>query len=192
MRTIEIPGGTALLKDKKDLRGRDSKLIKAAALGAESALSKLPDDARPKPGETVEAAAERMQQYLKDHPLNMTTAEGMKLLDLKEAIIVAYLADWSIDLPLPTLETIGDLPGDIYDALDDATGGDVINAAVANTNFDVNPDQKSPTGPSSSSDSSLRAEPSQAPESIPSSLNGSDPSSGEATSTEPSEITTTP
>lgn len=190
MRTINIPGGTAKIKDRKDLRGRDSKLIKASALAAQNVLAKIPEEARPKPKEDEKVAAERMNKYLTEHPIQMTPAEGMQLLDLKEAVMVAYLAEWSLDLPLPTLETIGDLPDDIYQALDDATGGEVINAAVASANFDVNPDTNSPTGPSSSSDSTLRAEPSQAPESTQLSQNGGDPTIGDVSST-PQKISTT-
>lgn len=189
MRTIEIPGGIARIKDGEDLRGRDTKLIKAAAIAAQNVLLKIPEEARPKPGESREEAANRMQKYLLENPMDLTAAEAMLMLNMKEAVMVAYLASWSLELPLPTLETIGDLPAPIYQALDDATGGDVVNAAVSNVNFDVNPDKNSPTGPSGSSDSTSRAEASQDQESIQSSENGIGPSAGEDSSV-PAKIST--
>lgn len=192
MRTIEIPGGIAKIKDRSELRGRDSKLIKAAALAAQDVLARVPDEARPKPGESEKDAAKRMDEYLRKHPIKMTADEGMRLLDMKEAVMVSYLASWTLDLELPTIETIGDLPDDVYQALDAATGGEVINTAVSSANFDVNPDPSSPTGPSSSSSSSLRAEPSPDQEQIQSSSNGTDHSSGEGSSTPQKISTTTP
>lgn len=192
MRTIEIPGGTARIKEQKDLRGRDTKLIKAASLAASNVLSKIPDDIRPKPDEDKQVAGERMQNYLKEHPLEVNAAEAMKVLDLRESVMVAYLASWTLELPLPTMETVGDLPDDIYQALDDAVGGDALNAASSSVNFDVNPDQKSPTGPSRSSDSTSRAGASQDQESIQKSENGTDPTAGEKSSVSPSGTTTTP
>lgn len=133
-----------------------------------------------------------MDKYLREHPIQMTAAEGMKMLDMKEAVMVAYLASWTLDLALPTLETIGDLPDAIYRALDDATGGDVINAAVSSVDFDVNPDKSSPTGPSRSSDSTSRAEASCDQESIQKSENGTGHSAGERSSDSERLITTSP
>ena len=193
MRTIEIPGGTAQLKDQKDLRGRDTKLIKAYGLSAQNVLVKIPEEARPKPGESRQESGDRMEAYLKEHPLQLSPEEAMLMLDLKEATMVAYLAGWSLDLKLPTMETIGDLPDDLYQALDDAVGGDVIKTAVVSgVDFDVNPDKTSPTGPSRSSDSTSRAEVFQDQESIQKSENGTDPSAGERSSDSLSESTTTP
>lgn len=192
MRTVEIPGGTARIKDRGDLRGRDSKLIKASALAAQNVLAKIPEEARPKPGEDPKEAGDRMQKYLEEHPLDLTAEEGMLLLDMKEAVMVAYLVDWTLDLALPTMKTIGDLPDEIYQALDDATGGETINAAVSSVNFEVNPDKNSPTGPSGSSDSSLRAGPDLTEESLSTSQNGSDPSSGESSSVLQRTSTTVP
>jgi hypothetical protein len=190
MRTVEIPGGMAKIKDPQDLRGRDTKLIKASALAAQSVLAKIPEEARPKPGEDKKVAADRMQEYINKHPIDMTREEGMRMLEMKEAVMVAYLASWTLDIPLPTLETIGDLPDDLYQALDDITGGDAINAAVSTIDFDVNPDKTSPTGPSRSSDSISRAEVFQDQESIQKSENGTDPSNGDRSSVEQRTSTT--
>jgi hypothetical protein len=192
MHPIQIPGGIAQIKDQKDLRGRDSKLIKAYALAAQSVLLKIPEEARPKPGESKEEAGKRMQEYLETHPVQMSGEEGMRMLDMKESVMVAYLASWTLEIPLPTMETIGDLPDDVYQALDDAVGGDAIKVAAASVDFDVNPDQSSPTGPSKSSDSTSRAEVFQDQESISQSENGIGHSAGEKSSDSARRTTTTP
>jgi hypothetical protein len=192
MRLIEVPGGLAKIKEQKDLRGRDTKLIKAYALAAQSVLLKIPEEARPKPGESKEDAGKRMQEHLETHPVQMSGDEGMRMLDMKEAIMVAYLASWTLEIPLPTMETIGDLPDEIYQALDDAVGGDAIKVAVASVDFDVNPDQSSPTGPSKSSDSTSRAEVFQDQESISQSENGTGHSAGEKSLDSVRLTTTTP
>lgn len=189
MRTVVIPGGVARFKDRNEMRGRDSKMVKAATIAAQGALAKLPDEARPKPGESEKDAAVRMEEVLKTTKLDLTQEEAMALLSMKEAIVVAYLASWTLDIPLPTLETIGDLPEEIYDALDNAVGGEYLT--VTSPDFSPGPDQNSPTGPSSDSSSSLRAEPVQTEELTSKPLNGTDPSAGESSSGSPSEITTT-
>lgn len=191
MRTVEIPGGVARFRDRSEIRGRDSKLVKAATLAAANVLAKLPEEATIKPGETEQEAANRLQEVLKDMKLELTMAEAQKLLDLKETIVIAYLASWTLELPLPTLETIGDLPENIYDALDAAVGGEVVNVATSGVNFDVNPDQNSPTGPSLGSGSELRAEQDRTDSpATPTSTNGIDPSAGESSS-EPLKSSTT-
>lgn len=192
MRTINIPGGIAKIKEQKDLRGRDTKLIKAYALAAQSVLLKIPEEARPKPGESKEDAGKRMQEYLETHPVQMSGEEGMRMLDMKESVMVAYLASWTLEIPLPTMETIGDLPDEVYQALDDAVGGDAITVAAASVDFDVNPDQSSPTGPSKSSDSISRAEVFQDQESISQLENGTGHSAGEKSLDSVRLTTTTP
>jgi hypothetical protein len=179
MRTVDIPGGTATFREEGELRGRDSKLVKAAAIAAQSALEKLPDDAQPKPGETREQTAERLIGLMKNIKLDLTQEEAMRLMSMKEAIVIAYLASWTLDLPLPTLETIGDLPGPIYDALDEAVGGEYIKVKIG-TDFSPSPDKDSPTGPSSDSASRLRGEAEN--QSTSRSPNGTDHSSTEDSS----------
>lgn len=159
MREVPIPGGTAFLKDKDELRGRDSKLIKAAVLSAQGALRQLGDEATIKKGETKEQAGKRLEKYLEEHPLNLSEEDAFKMMTLKEATVVAYLDHWTLDIPVPrTTKELGDLPGPIYDALDEAVGGDLLDATSNVVDTDVNPDKSSPTGPSSSSDGDLRAE----------------------------------
>src|SRR5258708_3833400 len=178
MRTVDIPGGTAKFKTREELRGRDTKLVKAAVIAAQSAIEKLGDDAEKKPGETDEDAAKRLAVAMREKHIVFTSEEATSLLDMREAMAVAYLHSWTLEIPLPTLATIGDLPDKLYEALDEAIGGELLNV-TAGQDFSPNPDQASPTGPSSASNGHLRAEPVQVPSSTSTS-----PSDTEATATE--------
>jgi hypothetical protein len=175
MRTVDVPGGTAKFKTREELRGRDTKLVKAAVIAAQSAIQKLGDDAERKPGETDAQAAARLSKALQEKKITFTAQEATSLLDMREAIAVAYLHSWTLELPLPTLETIGDLPDKLYEALDDAIGGELLNATTGQ-DFSPNPDQSSPTGPSSASNGDLRAESSQELPSTSNSMNDTEAS----------------
>ena len=155
---VDVPGGQAILREQEDLRGRDRNLIKAAAMAASSAIDKMPDTVREgrREGETEEQMQARLQEDVTS--LDLTWQESLSLLELRQATVVAVLESWTVVdpatnqlRPLPTMDTIGDLPADLYDALDAAIGG--VTTAVANaTDFDDNPDHDSPTGGSTSSD----------------------------------------
>lgn len=73
-------------------------------------------------------------------------AVGIQLMyDLNDALIVALVKDWSYETPV-SVETLGDLPGEVYDALQDATAPFLDRLLP---NFGVSPDPASPTVPSS-------------------------------------------
>lgn len=190
MRTVDIPGGTAQFKTREELRARDTKLVKAATLSAQPAIEKLGADAEIKKGETEEEATARLSKLLKEKEIVFTTQEAMSLLGLYEAMVVAYLHSWTIERPLPTVDTIGDLPEALYEALEDAVRGEVVKVTVGGVDLEPNPDQNSPTGPSSVSNGDLKAESSQEPQSTTTSSSDIDPSSGERSSTEQRTSTT--
>ncbi len=145
---VEIPGGTALLRESKELRGRDRNLVKAAAMAAADALAKMPEEVQKgkQDDESDEDAAVRLAAAMAD--VHLTWQESLSLLELRQATVVASLISWSRDEKLPTMETIGDLEADLYDALDTAIGG--VSGAVGATDFDPTPNPKdgSPTGDS--------------------------------------------
>jgi hypothetical protein len=174
--SVDIPGGYAILREQHELRGRDRMLIKAAAMAAAPAIEKMPDTVREgqKDDETPEQAQTRMASEV--GALQLTWQESMALLELRQATMVACLKEWSLNLPLPTMDTIGDLDADLYDALDEAIGG-VSSAIAAATDFEPQPGQENPTGNSKSSDLPLRD--GVEPQSIPSM-----PSDGESIPTE--------
>jgi hypothetical protein len=181
-RQVEIPGGFATLREAADFRGKDRNVVKAAAMAATPTILKMPEVVREGPleGETPEETAERLAPFMEGVPLDMDDTQA--LIQLRQATMVATLESWTLDLPLPTtMKAMGELPGDLYDALDAANGG--ITTAVANaTNFDESPDKDSPTGGSSSSEEPLME--SQPSLSTPTSLTDGDPTSGEDSSLE--------
>lgn len=133
---IEVPGGTCELRDASEMRGRDRKLVGAAALAAASAIAKLPPDMD---AETPLDAAS----------LAFTLDEAMAMGTLREVVAIARLVSWTLDRPLPTAQTIGDLPGDLYDALIEQAGDPSV---AAETDFTAaKRDGESPTSGSSGS-----------------------------------------
>lgn len=179
--TVEIPGGTAVLREPHEMRGRDRNLIKAAAMAASSAIAKMPADVQEgkREGESDEDAALRLSARTAE--LHLTRQEAAALLELREAAMIASLVSWTRDEPLPTMDTLGDLPGDLYDALDAAIGGaaGALSAATPDFSPTSKMDEEVPTGSSGSSDGPSTADP-ESP-SIPTL-----PSDGESTATESS------
>lgn len=148
MKTVEIPGGNAQLREKTEIKVRHRRLVESASVGAAVALSKLPSD----PAE-LEAAT------LAD--LRLTTDEADGLFKLQDATIVAALDSWTLPDPIPTLTTVGDLAPDVYDALAEASRE--LGTAIATEDFDppapTDPAlEESPTSPSDDSAVVLRDE----------------------------------
>ena len=166
MRTVSITGGMAHLREKEEIRVRHRRLLQAAYMGAISGFSKL------EKGSELET--------LNMAELGLTKGEALAMAEVQDAAIVASLAGWSLDRPIPTLDTIGDLDMAVYDELAEATKG-LANEIVTGTDF-APPDpssagfEGSPTVPSAASNSGLGAEQESSSTSAPS-------SSGMSTST---------
>ena len=160
MRTVPIPGGEATFRDPKELRARDRMLVEAARMAAVTVVAKFPDPppGNPEPGHPdswtpeVTAAYEEAQGKV---PLSVE--ESMLLLQIRWAIIVALLASWSLPKPLPTWTTIGDLDGEMIEALQEATAA-ITATSMAETDFGIDPDKESPPMPSSASSGLLEGE----------------------------------
>lgn len=159
MKQVEIPGGVATVRETEDLRGRDRQLIRAASLAAGAVLDKMiaargngpePEDEEAKKARE-EAFAATAQEIASDSSLSWQ--EWLRFLEFRQAVVIAQLAAWSLPDPLPTMTTIGDLPPDLFDALDAAVGG--VPASAAETDFSptatAEVDPEVPTGGSSSS-----------------------------------------
>ena len=156
MKTVEIPGGTAQLRERSELRGRDENLIKAASMAAAKAVVKVAGiDDTPRDGETNEEATARAEAEAES--VDLTWQESLSLLELRQAVIVAVLEHWTLERPLPTMATIGDLPAELYNALDEAIGGEAIKLG---TDFSPPDDpgelKRSPIGDSADSSTALR------------------------------------
>ena len=156
---IKLPGGTALLRDKTELRGRDKNLIQAAAMAAAPALSKLPPGVVSAAEAGDQAAAAEAAQL---ETITLTRSEAQALLELKECVAVALLVAWDLKMPdgtprpLPTADTIGDLPEDLYTALCDEVAG-IDTSTLTATDMGVSSDPDSPTTASESSSGPLEA-----------------------------------
>jgi hypothetical protein len=85
--------------------------------------------------------------------------------NLRAANIVAHMKDWSLPLPLPTLDSCIDLPGPIFDAIYPHAMGNPTGEIETGPSAAVDPD--SPTQPSSDSDSGSTAQTVESDASIP-------------------------
>lgn len=146
MKVVEIPGGTATLREKPDIKVRHRRLIEAAGIAAAPLLARLPNDRGEK-----EALSEADVIGL-----GVSKQEATALFELGDATIVAALAAWSLPDPLPTLETIGDLDPELYEAL--GTVCAELGAEVTEETFEPpapgSPGfEASPTAPSAACDS---------------------------------------
>lgn len=169
MRQVEIPGGTATLRDEDDLTPRHKRALRDAAFAAAPAVARVGvipsgDDQEPDPL-VVHSAQDAVEQS------SMSKKDWRRLRELRETAVVVQLASWSLERPLPTEETIGDLETDLYDALIAAVGGEPVSEA---TDFSPSPEPASPTN--GSSDSPGPSSESPAPESTPTSPSDGSPS----------------
>lgn len=112
MQVVEIPGGTASLRERHELRMRQRRLIEAAGIVALPALRKLPEEVKEGKKDAATIAAAQVE---------LTREEIQSLFDLQNATIVATLASWTLDLEVPTIDTVEDLNPELYEALSNAT-----------------------------------------------------------------------
>lgn len=149
MRQVDIPGGSATLREKDDVKVRQRQLVESRLVAAASALEKLPGDL----GELESFDISKS---------NLTAAETDSLFDLQSATIVAAVASWSLSDPIPTMDTVGDLDGELYDALSNATAGLAKDVATPESFEPGDPRspgfEESPTEPSGSSAAASRVD----------------------------------
>lgn len=179
---VEIPGGKAFFRERgvDPIPGDSVKLIKSAYRAARVTLAEFPQFfEEQREGESDEEYEERIAGMMKG--VVLTTEQAMVWEELREATVVATLKSWTLDRPLPTLRTIGDLDQDLYEALLDAAGG--IGAQQLETDFSVKRDkidpatgEEFPTG--GSSDSEWPSETDRESPSTTTSSTDSAPSSG--------------
>jgi hypothetical protein len=158
---VPIPGGTATLRDPAELRERHRRLIQTAMTPLASVFAKLPPElleaaaGKGPAAEKARAKAEKLQASAVT-----TRQEAAAILELKDAVIVALLKDWDLDLPLPDMDTVQDLDHDLYEALDKATFAltPAVMGATTPTNFEPQPlDRDSPFDESGTSALGSRA-----------------------------------
>lgn len=128
--TIDIPGGTAQLRDPDDMTVRQRNAYMAA-------LMSVPPQIR---------------HAIKDDTLDdiaMTEGDMQAFFRLNSVAAWAFLDSWTLDRPLPALDEMEDLPVSVHDAL--LVGVAPLIAALmhkdASFGPDGSPDPSSPTEP---------------------------------------------
>ncbi len=173
MKTVDIPGGQATFREQgvDRVTGRQAKILRAAALAAATAFDGLPEILFGGPDDETDAQRdERVRKALaRQKQSALTIEQAMTLDNSREAAVVALLESWTLDEPLPTLDTIGELDSDLYDALVDYVGG--VSSMSFNENFSVQPkvDNSTPTDDCGSSSGSSSTDPQSSPLQTPSS-----------------------
>lgn len=103
MQKKDLPdGGWAHIRDADDITVRGRRGIRAisGSLG-DAVLKEL-------------SSVKTEEDYAR---LHLTEEQVDTIMRLQEASLVAFLAGWSYDEPLPTIATVGDMVVDRYDAL---------------------------------------------------------------------------
>ena len=137
-KTVQLPGdATAVIRDPDELTERQRRVMRTALLGAF--------------GDSL--ASIDLDNPAADMKIKVTPELGAVMFQMRDASITAGLVAWSLPEPLPTLETVQDLPAPLYDALADACAS-LATGMTLDTS--PNPDPASPTQPSSASDGLLR------------------------------------
>ena len=141
---IDLPGGAwADIKAPDELTNRDRKLLRRYAMGAMGVRSKLL---------AAGFGADQLATGISDPEIEAKIGDTLTADDLdatdsaQSAFIVSYLSAWSLDRPLPTMDTVDDLPGPVFDALAKATTS--LGDATPDFGPDGAMDPASPTVPS--------------------------------------------
>jgi len=141
MKSVEIPGGTASLREPGvDPIPGNTKKVMGSAYGSLGSL--FPDDpdlfTTLRTGETAEQRQESVEAKMKDKAL--TPAQVAGLITVREATVVGLLKSWTLDLPLPTLDTIGgDDYAEVYDALLESVSEADVAEIAGEPNFATAP-----------------------------------------------------
>lgn len=176
MKVLTVPGGTALLREPAELRIRDRRKIESTSVE----LLQVLGPAAERIGEGFDPTSMEIGELAQ---LGISGSSIEQIGRMQDVTILAYLLDWDLKdkagekVPLPNLETIGDLAAGVYDALAAATA----DLGPGKVDFDP-PDPTSPGFESSptepSGDSEPRSGGSPEPElTEPSSLTGESSSS---------------
>lgn len=106
MPTVNIPGGTATLREPEQLKVKHRRPIQILV------------------GSLGQARAEELQRTIAEggiralDTLGLTEHEYELIFRMNEATLFAFLESWTIDDPLPlSADDVGDMRGDVYDAL---------------------------------------------------------------------------
>lgn len=154
MRTVDIPGGAATLRERREeFKVRQRRVYETAVAAAFVPMRRLLD-LREK-GEQVTGV-----DLLS---LGISRQEAAQMTEVQDAVIVAALAEWTLDQPLPDMDTLGDLDPDVYDALVAAVKEMKLAELLSGVDFEPSDPrtpgfEQTPTEPSHDSEQSSRAD----------------------------------
>ena len=148
MRTVNIPGGTAVIRERADLRVRHRQMMQAAALAAGTAIAKLPR--RTEDGVVA-------VDFDKVDVAGLTAGEAQSLLDLNNVAIATMVESWTLPGDPPrTIDEVGDLDIPVFEALSLEVRDAGAAGLAAETSFEPS-DPRAPgfaSSPTPSSDGS--------------------------------------
>ena len=137
---VEIPGGTAMIRDLSDMSVRQRRMVQASFMTTGHIYTRIPQEAleaASKPGQKSVDAQKKISWMLASLPLTQSEAES--LLSLQDASIVAFLESWTLEQKLPTLDNVQDLKPELYDALAVATAGGAAALSLGTVNMEPTP-----------------------------------------------------
>jgi len=148
MRRIDLPeGGWAEIRAPEDIKSvRLRRMMRSAATAVTPAMRKMPGDlpTDPEELELVDMGA-----------IGLSYEEAEAMQRLQEITVVVFLVRWSRKEPLPTVDTIGNMDDDLFQALAKATQKDAAKYLLddGTPDFDPNPvpEPGNPTGRDSGS-----------------------------------------
>ena len=141
MRRITLPdGGWVELREQADLRVKHKHMMQAAFTGAMVAMTKIPDSVVTLPEDPQERAAAIAELDVNDLTAKgaLTFEEARSLQRVQEVAVVAFTVAWSLKEPVPTIDTVGDMREEIYDAIAETTQKEAA-ATMQGVNFDPTP-----------------------------------------------------
>jgi hypothetical protein len=83
--------------------------------------------------------------------LDLSEADQDAFTQVADATLAALLAGWSLDLPLPQPNTVGDMPSSIYEALTQAVAAEAAASTDLSLDMSVGDGSPDPKGPSGGS-----------------------------------------
>lgn len=147
-RIVSIPGGSASIRDAKDVKQRARRRLELAAIAAGPLFDRVNARRRQM---SREQGREVLPSEVSMMELGLAREDMDLLYEIQTATILAYLESWTLDQDLPrTQEDLDELPAELYDALQRAVAQDGADA-VAPVSFDPDPAPDSPTGDGSGS-----------------------------------------
>lgn len=150
---IEIPGGTAVLRDELNVRQRAAFQAASVAIPKvyRHAIGALLESAKAQAGPDADDEAIRAAVAGKFDEIEWTEEGFLAMHHVNVVNAWAYLESWTLDRPLPvTPADMGELPIGVFDALLAAVQSRTVDMILEDAGFtpDGAADPDSPTGPS--------------------------------------------